>query len=212
MYYRGHPPSTGRRRSRNVQATRIGTANSELSTSKFVTTSRTLQDRSRLVRIPGSDLPVASVRPALQDAMIANNPPAKRQPSIMTTHSKNQRQSISRRAILKDIALAPLLLRSAPLRGLSLLGGTRRFAGDRSPGFPFPDVRLTPHYPSPSPLADILHLVAARVGRLRHREICCRDRSDPQAMGRRSANLRRQSCPRWPSSSTLPFKLAHWFR
>jgi tetratricopeptide (TPR) repeat protein len=91
--------------------------------------------------------------------MIANNPPAKRLPSMMTPHSKNQKQTISRRAILKDIALAPLLLRAAPLHGLSLLREPSDPPGNRSPGIPFPDVRLTPHYPAPSPIADILRLV-----------------------------------------------------
>ncbi len=76
----------------------------------------------------------------------------------MTTHFKNHRQSISRRAILKDLALAPLLLRCAPLRGLSPLAGYADEPG-RSPGFPVHDVRLAPHYPSPSPISDILALV-----------------------------------------------------
>ena len=82
----------------------------------------------------------------------------KLQPSTMTTHSKNQRQPISRRAILKDLALTPLLLKCAPLRGLSLLAGHGDGPG-RSPGLPLLDVRLAPHYPSPSPIADILALV-----------------------------------------------------
>jgi Flp pilus assembly protein TadD/peroxiredoxin len=78
---------------------------------------------------------------------------------MMTPHSKNLKQSISRRAILKDIALTPLLLKSAPLRGLSLLGEHADALSNHSPEFPFPDIRLTPHYPSPSPIADILRLV-----------------------------------------------------
>ena len=46
--------------------------------------------------------------------MIANNPPATRKPSMMTPQSKNLKQSISRRAILKDLALTPLLLQVRP--------------------------------------------------------------------------------------------------
>src|SRR5438552_9452055 len=78
---------------------------------------------------------------------------------MTTPHSKNQKQSISRRAILKDIALAPLFLKAAPMRGLALHGDHPDELRNRSPAFPFPDVRLTPHYPAPSPLADILGLV-----------------------------------------------------
>jgi hypothetical protein len=57
------------------------------------------------------------------------------------------------------MGLAPLLLRPAPFHGVSLLFGAPEgpFAAD--PAFPFADIRLTPHYPSQSPLADILRLV-----------------------------------------------------
>ncbi|HEY3625501.1 MAG TPA: tetratricopeptide repeat protein [Terracidiphilus sp.] len=72
----------------------------------------------------------------------------------MTSYSLNPNRSISRRVILKDIAIAPLLLRAAPLFGLSSLGTSPQPAAD------FTDFRLTPHYPSPSPLADVLALVA----------------------------------------------------
>jgi Flp pilus assembly protein TadD/peroxiredoxin len=59
--------------------------------------------------------------------------------------------------MLKDIAIAPLVLRAAPLFGMSSLPFGR--SSDRAPEFS--DVRLTPHYPSPSPLADVLALVPA---------------------------------------------------
>jgi len=81
----------------------------------------------------------------------------------MTSHSKSTCRSISRRALLKDIAIAPLLLRAAPLFGSSAPGGTSAlapFGSSPDHGPEFSDVHLTPHYPSPSPLADILDLVA----------------------------------------------------
>lgn len=55
------------------------------------------------------------------------------------------------------MGLASLVLRAAPLRGLSLLPGAEGTASSPTPQWP--DVRLTPHYPAPSPLADILRLV-----------------------------------------------------
>lgn len=84
--------------------------------------------------------------------MRTTRPPC-RSLSIMTSHSKKSCRSVSRRAILKDIALAPLVLRAAPLFGLWPQGG---ISGDE---LAFTDVRLTPHYPLRSPLADVLRLV-----------------------------------------------------
>jgi tetratricopeptide (TPR) repeat protein len=80
--------------------------------------------------------------------------PPRRSFSIMTSHSKTSVRSVSRRAVLKDIALAPLILRAAPLFGLS----PREVFTDPAPGFL--DTRFMPHYPSPSPLADVLRFVA----------------------------------------------------
>ncbi len=70
-------------------------------------------------------------------------------------HTRKQNRSISRRAILKNTALAPLLLKAGPLCGTW-------FSGDpveQGSALPFSDVRLSPHYPAPSPLADIIRLV-----------------------------------------------------
>ena len=75
----------------------------------------------------------------------------------MTLHTNKQIQSVSRRAILKDIALAPLLLRAAPLRSLAFPRHAAVAADENLP--PFSDLRLSPHYPAASPLADILRLV-----------------------------------------------------
>jgi tetratricopeptide (TPR) repeat protein len=76
----------------------------------------------------------------------------------MMPYPQDEIRSISRRAILKNIAIAPLLLRAAPLRGLPI--GVPGSAADLPPSLPFSDVRLRPHYPSQSPLDDVLRLVA----------------------------------------------------
>src|SRR5579872_195887 len=59
----------------------------------------------------------------------------------------------SRRDLLKGLAASPLVLRMAPLRGLILPVGW--------PSASYEDVRLIPHYPASSPLADVLRLVPA---------------------------------------------------
>jgi tetratricopeptide (TPR) repeat protein len=77
----------------------------------------------------------------------------------MSRH-KNEIQFPSRRAILKSMGLAPLLLRPAPFHGYSLVFGPPKDLPNRNAGFPFSDTRLTPHYPVASPLEDVLRLVA----------------------------------------------------
>jgi tetratricopeptide (TPR) repeat protein len=58
------------------------------------------------------------------------------------------------------MALAPMALRPAPFFGsLPLFGSPEPSQLDPHP-FPFADVRLSPHYPAASPLADVLRLVA----------------------------------------------------
>jgi Flp pilus assembly protein TadD/peroxiredoxin len=66
---------------------------------------------------------------------------------------RDSKTFFSRRDLLKGLAASPLLLRMAPLRGLVLPRG--------SPSGPYDDVRLVPHYPASSPLADVLRLVPA---------------------------------------------------
>src|ERR1700692_4061243 len=78
----------------------------------------------------------------------------------MMPNPQNELRSISRRAILKSIASAPLFLRAAPFLGLGSPHGSSPAVPDQHPDLPFTDVRLTPHYPSPSPLADVMRLVA----------------------------------------------------
>ncbi len=62
---------------------------------------------------------------------------------------------LTRRALLKSLGLAPLILRPAPFHGACLL-----FTPPATPpDLPFSDLRLTPHYPARSPLEDVLRLV-----------------------------------------------------
>src|SRR5580698_6070703 len=58
------------------------------------------------------------------------------------------------------MGLAPFLLHPAPFYGSPFLFGSLKTNPAQSPSFPFTDIRLTPHYPAKSPLADILQLVA----------------------------------------------------
>lgn len=66
---------------------------------------------------------------------------------------------LSRRALLKGLACAPVLLRPSPLHGASLL--LESMGIHPAPQWPlrFADVRLAPVYPGKSPLEDILRLV-----------------------------------------------------
>jgi tetratricopeptide (TPR) repeat protein len=77
----------------------------------------------------------------------------------MSRH-KNEIRFPSRRAVLKSMGLAPLLLRPAPFHGYSFVFGPAKGLPHGNAGFPFSDVRLTPHYPVASPLEDVLRLVA----------------------------------------------------
>ena len=81
------------------------------------------------------------------------------EPLRMSRHN-NEIRFPSRRAVLKSMGLAPLLLRPAPFHGYSFLFGPPKGLPNRNAGFPFSDVRLTPHYPAASPLEDVLRLVA----------------------------------------------------
>jgi Flp pilus assembly protein TadD/peroxiredoxin len=72
---------------------------------------------------------------------------------------KSEKHFISRRGLLKGIGLAPLLLRAAPFHATSFLSGVPTPPGTVDSDFEFADVRLAPHYPAQSPLADILRLV-----------------------------------------------------
>src|SRR5580704_55075 len=70
---------------------------------------------------------------------------------------KSDKYRVSRREFLRGMRWAPVLFLPAPIRGASL---RPPFSFDeRQTSFPFADVRLTPHYPSKSPLDDVLRLV-----------------------------------------------------
>ncbi len=77
---------------------------------------------------------------------------------------ENAASRLSRRALLKNLGLAPLALHAAAFQGESFLFGPPGFnpsAGKlpAEPAFAFSDARLIPHYPSRSPLEDVLRLV-----------------------------------------------------
>jgi tetratricopeptide (TPR) repeat protein len=80
---------------------------------------------------------------------------------LRMSRPKNENHLLSRRTLLKNMGLAPLLLRPAPFHGASLLlASPKVFPNQSPPAFPFSDIRLTPHYPAKSPLEDVLRLVA----------------------------------------------------
>jgi tetratricopeptide (TPR) repeat protein len=76
----------------------------------------------------------------------------------MMSGSKNN--YISRRALLKSMGMAPVVFSAAPLFRASLLFGQPEDSAGRNAALSFADIRIIPHYPEPSPLADILRLVA----------------------------------------------------
>ncbi len=76
------------------------------------------------------------------------------------SNQSNEKALLSRRALLKSVGFAPLLLRSAPLFGSTFLSGASYASYGQQPAFPFTDVRFKPHYPTKSSLADVLRLAA----------------------------------------------------
>ncbi len=73
---------------------------------------------------------------------------------------KHSASLLSRRALLKGMGLAPLAFRAAPFFGSPLSLSSPDSPASANPSFPFADIRLRPHYPAKSPLADVLRLVA----------------------------------------------------
>jgi Flp pilus assembly protein TadD/peroxiredoxin len=65
---------------------------------------------------------------------------------------------VSRRTFLRGLQWAPVLFVPAPLHAWPFPPELRQPSGDPN-SFPFTDGRLTPHYPSKSPLDDVLRLV-----------------------------------------------------
>jgi Flp pilus assembly protein TadD/peroxiredoxin len=62
--------------------------------------------------------------------------------------------TFSRRALLKSLQYAPIALLPAPLKSLWAFG-----AWSQATGIPFADLRITPHYPSGSPMDQMMALV-----------------------------------------------------
>src|SRR5438445_13147604 len=75
------------------------------------------------------------------------------------SHYKNETQFLSRRRLLKSLGLAPMLFCPAPFHASSLLFEPWETLPSHPSGFSFADIRLTPHYPTKSPLEDVLRLV-----------------------------------------------------
>src|SRR4051812_2501624 len=72
----------------------------------------------------------------------------------------NRKHDQSRRAFLKQLSWAHVMLLPAPVHN-PLLGLTgKRIHAAHVPHFPFADVRFTPHYPEKSALDDLLRLAA----------------------------------------------------
>jgi Flp pilus assembly protein TadD/peroxiredoxin len=71
----------------------------------------------------------------------------------------SEKAFLSRRALLKSIGLSPLLLHPAPFWGSSLLFASSPTSSGHPSAFRFSDIRFKPHYPTKSPLANILSLV-----------------------------------------------------
>src|SRR5208282_4128019 len=78
---------------------------------------------------------------------------------LMTPPELKERLRFSRRAFLKTMGCAPMGFSAAPFFGSSPLFGSPEPSNVNRPDFPFSDVRLSPHYPTPSPLAEILRLL-----------------------------------------------------
>ncbi len=74
------------------------------------------------------------------------------------SRSKDPKCSLSRRAFLKRMGLAPTLLHPAPFYGLPFL--IEPPAASHHPSLPFAEYRLTPSYPAKSPLEDVFRRVA----------------------------------------------------
>lgn len=77
----------------------------------------------------------------------------------MLSRRKDRSNLLTRRKLLKGMVLTPVAFRAAPFFAGPLLSGSTGLHTDRSSRLSFADLRLTPHYPAQSPLADILALV-----------------------------------------------------
>src|SRR4029077_4931696 len=79
------------------------------------------------------------------------------EPRRMTRYN-DEEHALSRRSFLRRMQWAPVLLLPAPLQArVSPPPGEK--LGDRHSSFRFADLRFTPHYPTKSPLDDVLRKV-----------------------------------------------------
>jgi tetratricopeptide (TPR) repeat protein len=72
---------------------------------------------------------------------------------------KGEYNFLSRRAFLRTMGWAPALYLASPFQGFAR-AGLAGILGPQSSSFPLQDYRITPHYPTKSPLDDVLRLVA----------------------------------------------------
>jgi Flp pilus assembly protein TadD/peroxiredoxin len=77
----------------------------------------------------------------------------------MTSRNQEQNRRLSRRAFIEAMSLAPLFFRPAHFYGASFFSAPPDRYPNQSSPLPFSDLRLTPRYPEPSPLTDVLRLV-----------------------------------------------------
>ena len=77
----------------------------------------------------------------------------------MSSPRTDESTPLTRRKILKGMALAPMAFRAAPLFAGPRLPGAANLDAELQSVPHLTELRLTPHYPAQSPLADILALV-----------------------------------------------------
>ena len=77
----------------------------------------------------------------------------------MGSQRKKKENTVSRRAFLGGLRYAPLFFLPSPIRSAVQPSFFPRVSGEDAPSLPFSDERLTPHYPSKSPLDDVLRYV-----------------------------------------------------
>jgi len=71
----------------------------------------------------------------------------------------NGKRRLSRRTFLGAFRWSPLLFLPAPLHSVTYPGPVPQPLAEQTPSFPFAESRLTPHYPTKSPLDDVLRYV-----------------------------------------------------
>jgi Flp pilus assembly protein TadD/peroxiredoxin len=76
------------------------------------------------------------------------------------TRQKTHRDRVSRRQFLASLGWTPTVLLPAPIIAWPFRSLIPSRFGDGSRNLPFADARLTPHFPTPSPLDEVLRRVA----------------------------------------------------